>query len=85
MRAGLDADDRDSREQVFGKNLIDIQQKSVFQLLMDEVPVHRRSMLDWHAHCSRLSTHSISSNLLALSSGRLTSITITLSASFPSL
>ncbi|PYH72443.1 putative P-type ATPase [Aspergillus vadensis CBS 113365] len=36
MRAGLDADDRDSREQVFGKNLIDIQQKSVFQLLMDE-------------------------------------------------
>ncbi|GAT30654.1 P-type ATPase [Aspergillus luchuensis] len=40
MRAGLDADDRDSREQVFGKNLIDIQQKSVFQLLMDELSWH---------------------------------------------
>ncbi|GKZ51553.1 hypothetical protein AbraIFM66951_006106 [Aspergillus brasiliensis] len=36
MRAGLDADDRDSREQVFGKNLIDIQQKSILHLLMDE-------------------------------------------------
>ncbi|KAG2412653.1 hypothetical protein HFD88_010210 [Aspergillus terreus] len=36
MRSGLDADDRDSREQIFGTNLIDIQQKSVFQLLMDE-------------------------------------------------
>ncbi|EHA22475.1 hypothetical protein ASPNIDRAFT_214148, partial [Aspergillus niger ATCC 1015] len=36
MRAGLDADDRDSREQVFGKNLIDIQQKTAIQLLMDE-------------------------------------------------
>lgn len=37
MRAGLDADDRDSREQVFGKNAIDIQQKPVLQLLVDEV------------------------------------------------
>lgn len=37
MRAGLDADDRDSREQVFGKNLIDIHQKSAFELLLDEV------------------------------------------------
>ncbi|KAE8132187.1 hypothetical protein BDV38DRAFT_261945 [Aspergillus pseudotamarii] len=36
MRSGLDADDRDSREQIFGKNLLDIQQKSLFQLLMDE-------------------------------------------------
>ncbi|PLB51778.1 hypothetical protein P170DRAFT_443914 [Aspergillus steynii IBT 23096] len=36
MRMGLDADDRDSREQVFGKNLIDIHQKSAFELLLDE-------------------------------------------------
>ncbi|KAL4890393.1 hypothetical protein BDV59DRAFT_184390 [Aspergillus ambiguus] len=36
MRSGLDADDRDSREQIFGGNLIDIKQKSVVQLLMDE-------------------------------------------------
>ncbi|PLN75904.1 hypothetical protein BDW42DRAFT_179820 [Aspergillus taichungensis] len=36
MRNGLDADDRDSREQIFGKNLLDIQQKSSGQLLVDE-------------------------------------------------
>ncbi|KNG82285.1 putative P-type ATPase [Aspergillus nomiae NRRL 13137] len=36
MRSGLDADDRDSREQIFGKNLVDIQQKPLLQLLMDE-------------------------------------------------
>lgn len=36
MRSGLDADDRDSREQIFGKNLVDIQQKPLFQLLIDE-------------------------------------------------
>lgn len=45
MRSGLDADDRDSREQIFGTNLIDIQQKSIFQLLMDEV-----SVLSLHIH-----------------------------------
>lgn len=39
MRSGLDADDRDSREQVFGANLIDIEQKPIAQLLMDEVSV----------------------------------------------
>lgn len=37
MRTGLDAEDRDSRELVFGKNLIEIQQKSFGQLLVDEV------------------------------------------------
>jgi cation-transporting ATPase 13A3/4/5 len=37
MRAGLDADERDSREQIFGQNVIDIQQKTVTQLLVDEV------------------------------------------------
>lgn len=37
MRVGLNADDRDSREQIFGKNAIDVQQKSLFQLLTDEV------------------------------------------------
>ncbi|KAL4883116.1 hypothetical protein BJY04DRAFT_185877 [Aspergillus karnatakaensis] len=36
MRIGLDAEDRDSREQVFGANAIDVQQKSVLQLLVDE-------------------------------------------------
>lgn len=37
MRTGLDADERDSREQLFGQNVIDIQQKTAPQLLLDEV------------------------------------------------
>lgn len=37
IRAGLDSDERCRREQVFDKNQIDIQQKTVPQLLIDEV------------------------------------------------
>lgn len=37
MRSGLDSDERSRREQVFGKNQIDIKQKTVPQLLVDEV------------------------------------------------
>lgn len=37
MRAGLDADERDGREQLFGQNNIDIHQKTIPQLLIDEV------------------------------------------------
>lgn len=40
MRGGLDADDRDSREQIFGNNILDIKQKPVSQLLIDEVSVN---------------------------------------------
>ena len=40
IRAGLDSDERHRREQVFGKNQIDIQQKSIPQLLVDEVRDH---------------------------------------------
>ncbi|KAL4949601.1 hypothetical protein BDW69DRAFT_174055 [Aspergillus filifer] len=36
MRVGLNADDRDSREQIFGRNAINIQQKPLFRLLTDE-------------------------------------------------
>ena len=36
IRSGLDSDERHRREQVYGKNLIDIQQKSITQLLFDE-------------------------------------------------
>ena len=39
IRAGLDNDERYRREQVFGKNEIDIEQKSIPQLLVDEVSV----------------------------------------------
>jgi cation-transporting P-type ATPase 13A2 len=37
LRAGLDSEERDPRDQVFGKNVIEIQQKSIPQLLLDEV------------------------------------------------
>ena len=37
IRVGLDSDERHRREQIFGKNQIDIQQKSIPQLLVDEV------------------------------------------------
>ncbi|WEW56295.1 hypothetical protein PRK78_001738 [Emydomyces testavorans] len=37
LREGLDADERDRREQVFGQNIIDIQQKSIPQIMIDEM------------------------------------------------
>ena len=43
VRAGLSSDERYKREQVFGKNQIDIQQKSIPQLLVDEVSGHFKS------------------------------------------
>ena len=36
VRAGIDSDEQESRERIFGKNQIDIEQKSTFQLLLDE-------------------------------------------------
>jgi len=36
IRSGLDSDERHRREQVFGMNQIDIEQKSIPQLLVDE-------------------------------------------------
>lgn len=36
IRVGLDSEEKDHREQVFGKNLIDIEEKSTSQLLLDE-------------------------------------------------
>lgn len=37
IRAGIDGDEKERRELVFGKNLIDIKQKTIPQLLIDEV------------------------------------------------
>jgi hypothetical protein len=37
MREGLDADERDSRERLFERNAIEISQKTIPQLLVDEV------------------------------------------------
>ena len=40
MRAGLDSEEREPRDQVFGKNMIEIREKTISQLLMDEVSPH---------------------------------------------
>jgi cation-transporting P-type ATPase 13A2 len=37
IRAGIDGDEKENRELVFGKNLIEIKQKTIPQLLIDEV------------------------------------------------
>ena len=37
IRAGIDAEEKDSRELAFGKNAIEIEQKTIPQLLVDEV------------------------------------------------
>jgi cation-transporting P-type ATPase 13A2 len=37
LRQGLDSDEREIRTQVFGKNVLEIKQRTVPQLLMDEV------------------------------------------------
>lgn len=37
IRAGIAGEEKEMRELVFGKNLIDIEQKSIPQLLVDEV------------------------------------------------
>lgn len=37
IRTGIDGEEKETREAVFGKNLIDIKEKTIPQLLMDEV------------------------------------------------
>lgn len=37
IRVGIDGEEKESREAVFGKNLINIKEKTIPQLLMDEV------------------------------------------------
>jgi len=36
VRPGIDSDEKENRERIFGKNVIDIKQKSIGQLLVDE-------------------------------------------------
>ena len=40
IRAGLDGEEKEHRQRVFGKNIIAIEEKSVPQLLVDEVGPH---------------------------------------------
>jgi|HubBroStandDraft_4_1064222.scaffolds.fasta_scaffold407481_2 hypothetical protein len=62
IRAGIDGDEKEKRELVFGKNLIDIQEKSVLQLLVDEVGLNASSTV-LSADTSRLFIHFISFRL----------------------
>jgi hypothetical protein len=59
MRAGLDGDERIRRAKVFGKNQIDVQQKPLLELLVDEVSrsvgLKSRTIL----MCARFFTHSM--------------------------
>jgi cation-transporting P-type ATPase 13A2 len=41
LREGLDSDERDPRDQVFGKNVIEIREKTIPELLLDEVSLAR--------------------------------------------
>jgi len=61
LRQGLDTEERDPRDQVFGQNVIEIQQKTIPQLLLDEV---RLTVWDHNvANDFRLSTRFTSSKL----------------------
>lgn len=82
VRGGLDGDERYRRELVFGQNLIDIQQKSIPQLLIDEVGQAQKNIFCAFLNAiNRLSILFISFKSQALSSGPLTNTTITRYAS----
>lgn len=87
MRGGLDADERDSREQIFGQNVIDIQQKTVPQLLLDEVCLllfTRLTPLSLSYYRNRLFTPSTSFKWRVSSFGLWMNITTMRFASFSS-
>jgi hypothetical protein len=83
IRTGIDGDEKEMRELVFGKNLIDIEQKSIPQLLVDEVGTHSPS-LEADADRYRHFILSMSSRLQVWSCGLWTSITTTLLVFFSS-
>lgn len=80
VRAGIDGDEKEIREVVFGRNIIDIEQKTVPQLLMDEVWSTSRLLYAQPLNGSRPSTLSMSSKSPVLSYGPLTNTTTTPSA-----
>jgi cation-transporting ATPase 13A3/4/5 len=87
IRAGIDGDEKEKRECVFGKNMIDIKQKTIPQLLVDEVciPSYSSIMLWVTNEPLRHSIHSTFSRLQASCFGLWMSTTIMLRASFSSL
>ena len=81
VRVGLDSDERYRREQVFGMNQIDIKQKSITQLLVDEVLAPTTIFLVLKLMQPRHSILSMFSKLQVSYSGRLTNIITMQSAS----
>jgi len=63
IRVGIDGDEKENRELVFGKNEIDIKQKTIPQLLMDEVRLAKIQVAA--TNTARLSIRSMSSKLPA--------------------
>lgn len=83
VRGGLDGDERYRRELVFGQNQIDIQQKSILQLLIDEVGQAQKNIFcAFLNEINRLFILFISFKSQALSFGPLTNTTIMRYASF---
>lgn len=83
VRGGLDGDERYRRELVFGQNQIDIQQKSIPQLLVDEVGQAQKNVFCGLLNeFNRRSILFISFKSQALSYGPLTNTTIMRYASF---
>lgn len=50
LREGLDTEEREPREQVFGRNMIEIQEKTIPELLLDEVS-HSESGISINSQC----------------------------------
>lgn len=76
MRAGLNGEERHRREQVFGRNEIDIQQKSIPQILIDEVTKKYYVLPKVISHAFRPFIPSIFSKLRVSLSGLSMNITI---------
>lgn len=77
IRAGLDGDERIRRGKVFGKNQIDVQQKSLLELLVDEVSQSIGITSSTRLRCARSFTLSMFSKLPVSYYGHWTNITIT--------
>lgn len=78
VKSGLDSDEKSVREVVFGRNDIEIEQKSVTRLLLDEVGSPEFCRLACHSlNRARCSTRSTFFRSLASFSGHWTSTTTT--------
>jgi len=90
LRMGLDGDEKGFRQTVFGDNVIDIEEKTAMQILVDEVGAaayhishfdcSEAMKLSHFCYDSRLSIHFTYSRLRVSSSGPLMSITTMLCA-----